>query len=55
MLLRMEGLHVMLRRLASPSRWVDISAQFSLTPQSLSVIFNHLLTLMFRKWGDFVR
>jgi len=52
---KMEGLHLMLRRLASPCRWVDLSKEFCLTPQSMSVIFNHLLTLMFRKWGDFIR
>ena len=51
----MEGLHLLLRRLASPCRWVDIAPQFNLTPQYMSVIFNGLLTMLFRKWGDFIR
>ena len=51
----MEGLHILPRRLASPARWVDICHQFCLTPQSMSVIFNHLLGLMHEKWGDYIR
>jgi len=52
---KMEGLHIVLRRLATPSRWIDICADFCLTPQSMSVIFNHLISIEFRKWADFVR
>ena len=51
----MEGLHLLLRRLASPNRWLDIAAEFHLNPQNMSVIFNGLLTILHDKWGNFIR
>lgn len=51
----MEALHILLRRLASPNRYIDIAPMFCLRPQYLSVNFNGTIDLLFQKWGNFIR
>jgi len=50
-----EAVHILLRRLAAPCRWVNLSLEFDLRPQYLSVIFNNTVMLLFRRWGSFIR
>jgi len=50
-----EALHLVLRRLSSPGRWIDIAQEFDMRPQLLSVVFNNTVMLLFDKWGSFIR
>jgi len=52
---RMEALHILLRRLSSPNRYIDLSPMFRLRPQYLSVVFNGVVAFLYEKWGDFIR
>ena len=51
----MEALHILLRRLSSPNRYIDLSPMFRLRPQYLSVVFNGVVAFLYKKWGDFIR
>ena len=51
----MEALHILLRRLSSPNRYIDLSHMFNLRPQYLSVVFNGTIAFLFQKWGNFIR
>jgi len=52
---RMEALHILLRRLAYPNRYIDLAEMFQLRPQYLSVVFNGTVAFLFNKWGNFIR
>jgi hypothetical protein len=46
----MESTAIMLRRLATPSRWIDVQIEFSKHRSALSKIFYHVLELFY---GEF--
>ena len=54
-ILRMEALHILLRRLSSPNRYIDLAQMFQLRPQYLSVVFTGTIAFLFNKWGNFIR
>lgn len=50
-----EAMCVMLHKLATHSRFVDLVFTYDRLPSMLSQIFNGMSTLIFRKWGHLVR
>jgi hypothetical protein len=46
-----EGLCIVLRRLAFPSRWMDLVPVFGRQKGTLSRIFLHTMTLLMSTWG----
>jgi len=51
----LEALLLLLRRLSSHCRYIDIAMEFDLRPQLQSEIFNGLIVFLFRKFGNHVR
>ena len=51
----MEALHILLRRLASPNRYIDLAPFFHLRPHYISVVFNGIISLLYELWGGFIR
>jgi hypothetical protein len=46
---------IFLRRLATPSRWVDLQQEFGKNTAALSELFCHALELFYTKFGSTLR
>jgi hypothetical protein len=50
-----EATAILLRRLSSPSRWVDLQAEFGKHSACLKEIFYHTLELFYAKFGSVIQ
>lgn len=52
---RCLALAIMLRRLAYPSRLVDLELLFNINYSTIGVVFNHMLELLYHNYGNGIR
>jgi hypothetical protein len=46
-----ESLLLLLRRLAYPCRWIELSQEFGLYEEEMSELFNHMVNFTLKKFG----